>query len=55
MNKENWKRVIFERPKDEWLMLECPRIIEDNIFNEAQILIEKNKVIKNNKISHTFT
>lgn len=55
MNKENWKRVTFERPKDEWLMLECPRIIEDNIFNEAQILIEKNKVIKNNKISHTFT
>lgn len=55
IDKDTKKRIEFEKDKEEWMELTCPRIVDDEIFNKAQVLIEKNKVIKNNKRPYAFT
>jgi len=56
VDEDTRKRVKIENPKDEWLTCKCARILKNNnIFNKAQVLIWKNKILKNNKISYTFT
>ncbi len=42
------------KPRSEWIELPCPRIVDDATFAKAQELIEKNKAMKNNKVSHPF-
>lgn len=54
IDKETKKTVKYDKPKSEWFEFESPRIIEDKLFNDAQLLVYKNRFTKNNKISHEF-
>lgn len=50
------KMISYEKPKEEWSILPCPRILENNdIFYKAQELLETNKITKNNPVSYSFT
>lgn len=53
-DKKLWKDIDYIKPKDEWLILESPKIIDDLTFFKAQELLKKNKLTKNNRNSHTF-
>ncbi len=53
-DKKNWKEIEFIKPKNEWLTLESPKIIDDVTFYKAQELMKKNKTTKNNKFPHIF-
>ena len=52
-----WKYYYWKRSNtnNDLLSLDCPKIIDEETFYEAQKLIEQNKVIKNNDFSHLFT
>jgi len=54
-DKKTNKRKIVEVEKEKWNEFDCPIILNDiTLFEKAQVLIEKNKYTKNNKISHHF-
>lgn len=53
-DRKLWKDVTYIKPKNDWLILEAPRIIDDLTFFKAQELLKKNKLTKNNKASHIF-
>lgn len=52
-----WKYYYWKRSNsnNDLLVLDCPKIIDEATFYEAQTLIEQNKVTKNNDFSHLFT
>lgn len=53
-DKKLWKDVDYLKPRNEWLILSSPRIIDDVTFYKAQDLLKKNKTTKNNKKPHVF-
>lgn len=49
------KKITYEKDRNEWLISECPILIEDrSLFDKAQEFIIKNKFTKNNAKPHTF-
>ncbi len=40
------KETRIQRPAKEWIPMTCPRIIEDDVFNEAQRRIEHNRTYR---------
>lgn len=43
MDKITKKMKVVENPKEEWIKIPCPRIIEDDIFEQVQKNIDRNK------------
>lgn len=57
-NDETWEKilkVLVKKWRDEWIEMECPKILEDeDIFTKAQILLNENKKITT-KTPHNFS
>jgi hypothetical protein len=43
MDEDTKTMKTIENPKEEWIKIPCPRIIEDDIFELAQKNIDRNK------------
>jgi site-specific DNA recombinase len=49
------KNSRIQRPKEEWLLVEVPRIINDELFSKAQILLDNNvKFAKRNNKKNEY-
>ena len=53
-DKKSGKDIWGKKPRDEWLALNCPKIIDDMTYIKAQEILKKNKMTKNNKKPHIF-
>jgi len=48
--KSRKDNIKIERPKEEWIVNNCPKIIDKDVFDKAQIQLVKNRAYsKRNK------
>lgn len=43
--KINWESISYYKDRSEWIMIECPRIIDDWMFFKAQDMLDKWQVL----------